>query len=65
MKDQHVGTIARVKDKKKVKETAKNDLRIEKELGNILIYGLCLLGIVVGGFSLVALLSGLLQTFNN
>lgn len=57
MDNQHSETAVRTKEKSEEKETFKNDLRVEKEIGNLMVYFLSVIGIAVGGLSLMALLS--------
>lgn len=61
MKKGQKASAARVKERRKEGEILKNDLHLKKEAGKLGVILLYLLGVVVGGLSLSALVSGLLH----
>ena len=61
MGDQEVASRTRVKDKVKSSEVLKDDLHLKKEVGKLSVVLLYVLGIIIGGLSLSAMVSGILS----
>ncbi|WP_028583682.1 hypothetical protein [Desulfogranum mediterraneum] len=61
MKEQQAASAVRVKEQQQNLEILKDDLQLKKETGKLGILLLFLIGIVVGGLSLTAMISGLLR----
>lgn len=65
MSNQQAASAVRVKEQEKEKEILKDDLHLKKEAGKLGVALLYLLGIVIGGLSLTAMISGILKTMSN
>ncbi len=61
MQEQQTGSTTRVKERSREQETIKDDLHLKKEMGKLGVVLLYLLGIVIGGLSLSAMIGGLIK----
>ena len=63
MPNSQVTESVRVKNSSKEKDQLKDDLQFKKEAGKLSILLIYLVGIIVGGLSLTAMISGLMKMY--